>query len=120
MQIQTDTDNTIERHEPLTRHVESVVKDTLSRFSDRITRVMVHLSQNNDSKSSRGNHHCLMEARVEGHPPIAVSDHAASLHQAIHGAAEKLKRSIDGTLGRIKDSAKGSRNLAEAVPEEDE
>jgi ribosome-associated translation inhibitor RaiA len=120
MQIQIDTDNTIERHEPLTRHVESVVKDTLSRFSDQITRVVVHLSQTNDSRSSSGDHRCMMEGRVEGHPPIAVSDHAASLHQAIHGAAEKLKRSIDSTLGRINDSAKGSGNLAEAAPEEND
>jgi ribosomal subunit interface protein len=120
MQIQTNTDNTIERHEPLTRHVESVVKEALSRFSEHITRVVVHLSETNDHKSSSGDHRCLMEARVEGHPPIAASDHAASLHQAIHGAAEKLKRSIDSTLGRINDSAKGSNIVTEVVPEENE
>jgi ribosomal subunit interface protein len=118
MQIQTNTDNTIELHEPLTRHVESVVKEGLSRFSEHITRVEVHLSETNDHKSSSGDHRCLMEARVEGHPPIAASDHAASLHQAIHGAAEKLKRSVESTLGRIKDSNKGIKFVAEAVPEE--
>jgi ribosomal subunit interface protein len=110
MQIQTNTDNTIERHEPLTRHVESVVKEALSRFSDRVTRVVVHLSDSNDSKSSDGDHRCLMEARIEGHPPIAASDHGASMHQAIQAAAEKLKRSIDSTLGRISASAKDSIN----------
>jgi ribosomal subunit interface protein len=120
MQIQTNTDNTIEGHEPLSRHVESVVKEALSRFSEHITRVEVHLSETNDSKRSSGDHRCLMEARIEGHPPIAASDHAASLHQAIHGAAEKLKRSIDSTLGRINDSAKGSNIVAEANPEENE
>ncbi|MDB5762009.1 MAG: ribosomal subunit interface protein [Herminiimonas sp.] len=120
MQIQINTDNTIERHEPLTRHVESVVKETLSRFSEHITRVMVHLGETNDSKSGSGDHRCLMEARIEGHPPIAASDHAASLHQAIHGAADKLKRSIDSTLGRINDSAKGGNIVSEAVPEENE
>jgi ribosomal subunit interface protein len=106
MQIQINTDNMIEHHEPLTRHVESVIKETLSRFSNHITRVVVHLSATNDSKSSNGDHRCLMEARVEGHPPIAASDHAASLHQAIHAAAEKLKRSIGSTLGRISDNAR--------------
>jgi len=120
MQIQTNTDNTIERHEPLTTHVETVVKDTLSRFSTRITRVVVHLSQTNDAKSSSGDHRCLMEARIEGHPPIAASDHAASLHQAIQGAAEKLRRSIDSTLGRISDSGKDSNIAAESAPENDE
>jgi ribosomal subunit interface protein len=120
MQIQTNTDNTIERHEPLTRHVESVVKEALSRFSDRVTRVVVHLSDSNDSKSSDGDHRCLMEARIEGHPPIAASDHGASMHQAIHAAAEKLKRSIDSTLGRISASAKDSNIVADAVREASE
>jgi ribosome-associated translation inhibitor RaiA len=120
MQIQTNTDNTIERHEPLTRHVESVVKEALSRFSKQITRVVVHLSDTNDYKSSNGDHRCMMEARIEGHPPIAASDHGASLHQAIHGAAEKLKRSIDSTLGRISDGAKDSGIVAEDVLKENE
>jgi ribosomal subunit interface protein len=120
MQIQTNTDNTIERHESLTRHVESVVKEALSRFSDRVTRVVVHLSDSNDSKSSDGDHRCLMEARIEGHPPIAASDHGASMHQAIHAAAEKLKRSIDSTLGRISASAKDSNIVADAVREASE
>jgi ribosomal subunit interface protein len=120
MQIQTNTDNKIELHEPLTRHVESVVKEALSRFSKQISRVVVHLSDTNDYKSSNGDHRCLMEARIEGHPPIAASDHGASLHQAIHGAAEKLKRSIDSTLGRINDSAKGSSIVPKAAPEEND
>jgi len=121
MQIQTNTDNSIECHEPLTNHVESVVKEALSRFSKQITRVVVHLSDTNDYRSSSGDHRCMMEARIEGHPPIAASDHGASLHQAIHGAAEKLKRAIDSTLGRISDSTtKGNSIVVEAMPEEDE
>jgi ribosomal subunit interface protein len=120
MQIQTNTDSTIAHHAPLTAHVESVVKETLGRFSERITRVVVHLSQTDDSKSSSGDHRCLMEARMEGHPPIAASDHAASLHQAIDGAAEKLKRSIGSTLGRINDNAKGGGIIAGEAPEEGE
>ncbi len=120
MQIQINTDNTIERHEPLTRHVESVVGDALSRFSAHITRVVVHLSETNDSKSSSGDHRCVMEARIEGHPPIAAIDHAASLHQAIHGASEKLKRSIENTLGRMQSNTKGRKLVAETVPEENE
>lgn len=115
MQIETNTDNTIEHHEPLSKHVETVVEEALARFSERITRVVVHLSKIHDAKSSSGEHRCLMEARIEGHSPIAASDHAASLHQAIHGAAEKLKRSIDSTLGRISDSAKNSGHANEAA-----
>jgi ribosome-associated translation inhibitor RaiA len=42
-----------------------------------------------------------MEARVAGRQPVAVTDQAGSLHQAIDGAAQKLKRSLDSTLGKL-------------------
>ena len=118
MQIQTNTDNTVEQHEPLRNHVESVVHDSLSRFSDQISRVEVHLSSGHDHKASGGDHRCMMEARIDNHEPIAATDHGASLHQAIHGAAEKLKRGIDSTLGRITTSArKTTRPTSDAFSE---
>lgn len=117
MQIQTNTDNTIEHNEALASHVESVVKESLNRFGDQLTRVEIHLSETRDHKSG-GTHRCVMEARIAGHPPITITDHAAGLHQSIHGAVEKLKRSIDHTLGRISDSAKSSRIVAGADSEE--
>jgi hypothetical protein len=46
---------------------------------------------------------CLMEARLAGHQPMAVSHQAATLDEAIEGAAEKLERSLDGKLGRLND-----------------
>ncbi len=107
MQIQINSDSSIERHEPLSKHVETVVKNTLSHFSEHITRVEVHLSDTNGQKSGDADNRCLMEARLQGHQPIAVSDHAATLHQSIQGAADKLKRSLDSTLGKLSASTKG-------------
>ena len=43
----------------------------------------------------------MMEARLEGHQPIAVTDESDSLDEAIAGAADKLKRSLDHTLSRL-------------------
>lgn len=115
MQIQTNTDHTIEGTEALTTHVESVVNLAVGRFSEHITRVVVHLNKNNDSKSPTGDFRCLLEARVEGHAPVAASDHAGNLHQAIHGASEKLKRALSSTLGRLQDGVKGGPVVAEAI-----
>jgi len=106
MQIQVNTDNTVANHAPLVSHVETVVKEFLDRYAERISRVEVHLSMINDHKNKGGEHRCLMEARMEGHPPIAAGDSADTLHQAIHSAAEKLKKAIESTLGRINDSAR--------------
>ncbi|MEO7496272.1 MAG: HPF/RaiA family ribosome-associated protein [Massilia sp.] len=103
MQINIRTDKTIERHQGLDDHVESVVKGAVGRFGEHITRVEVHLSDENSQKSVDGGNRCMLEARVTGYQPIAVSDHATHLHLAIGGAADKLKRAIDSALGRLHD-----------------
>lgn len=117
MQININCDKTIERHASLDAHVQTVVDAAIHRFAEQITRVEVHLSDNNSQKSADGDNRCLMEARVNGYQPIAVSAHAATLHQAISGAADKLKRAIDSALGRLHDS---QRHAAAPVPAEAE
>jgi ribosome-associated translation inhibitor RaiA len=42
-----------------------------------------------------------MEARLEGRRPIAVTHQAATLDQAVDGAADKLAKLIESTLGRL-------------------
>ena len=103
MQININTDKTIERHKGLDDHVESVVQSAIARFGEHITRVEVHLSDDNNKKSADGGNRCLLEARVTGYQPIAVSDHSEHLHLAITGAADKLKRALDSALGRLHD-----------------
>lgn len=101
MQIQVNTDKTIDNHAGLDDHVQTVVTNALHRFGEQITRVEVHLSDNLGQKSADGDNRCLMEARLTGLQPIAVSDHAATLHQAIGGATDKLKRAIDTAVGKL-------------------
>jgi ribosome-associated translation inhibitor RaiA len=100
MQIQINTDHNIENHEALAAQVSSVVESALSRISDHITRVEVHLSDESSHKSSQNDKRCMMEARLERHQPIAVTHHAATLNQAVEGAADKLARLIENTLER--------------------
>ncbi len=103
MQIQTNTDSSIKGGEALTAHVEVVVKNALERFSNRITRVEVHLSDENSQKGGQNDKRCMMEARLEGRQPTAVTHQAATLEKAIEGATDKLKRHIESTLERIAD-----------------
>lgn len=102
MHIQINTDSNIEGNDALTQQVEALVRDTLDRFSEQITRIEIHLSdENSDKKSGTGDNRCLLEARLAGLQPISVSDQAATLEQAVDGALKKLKRSLDSTLGRL-------------------
>ena len=103
MQINVNTDKTIDRTQGLDEHVQTVVGAAVQRFGEQITRIEVHLSDENAEKSADGGSRCTLEARVTGYQPVAVSNHAATLHQAINGAADKLKRAIDSALGRLHD-----------------
>lgn len=103
MQIQINTDNNIEGREEFATHVKGVVESALSRFSDRLTWIEVHLSDENSDKSGQDDKRCTMEARLEGRQPTAVTHAAATLDQAVDGAADKLGRLLESALGRLRD-----------------
>lgn len=100
MQIQINTDHHIEGHEALAAWATGEVQSALSRHSDHITRVEVHLSDENGHKSGQSDKRCVMEARVEGRQPMAVTHNAENVHLAVTGAADKLTRMIASALGR--------------------
>jgi ribosome-associated translation inhibitor RaiA len=102
MLIQINSDSNIEGDNALAQRVEAVMRDALDRFSEQITRVEVHLGDENSGKKfGTDDKRCLLEARLVGLQPIAVSHQAATLEQAIDGAVKQLKRSLDSTLGRL-------------------
>ena len=99
MHIEFSTDNKTGGNDKLAAHVKSVVQGALGRFSDRITRVEVHLSDLNSEKGGHDDKRCMMEVRLEGRQPTAVTHQAATFEQAISGATGKLKRSVESALG---------------------
>lgn len=104
MQILVNTDNNIRGTAELHARVSAVVEDSLGRFGDRITRVEVQLTDENSSQKTGDNDmRCALEARVAGHQPIAVTHLAPTLEEAVDGACDKLQRTLDRTLGRIRD-----------------
>ena len=104
MQVLTNTDRNIAGSEALSAQVETSVTDALGRLSEQVTRVEVHLSDENSHKGGADDKRCLMEARLEGRPPTAVSHRAPSVQLAIDGAAAKLARVIESTIERRRSS----------------
>lgn len=102
MIIQVNTDRNIEGTRELVRQIKAVVGDGLERYGEKITRVEVHLSDENGAKKSgTQDMRCLLEARLAGLQPLAVSHQAASMEQAVDGAVDKLLRSLEATLGKL-------------------
>ena len=104
MQVLVNSDHHIVGGEELTERVQGVVEGKLERFNGRITRVEVHLNDLNSVKLGERDKRCMMEARLGGMKPIAVSHEAPTLTEAIHVAADKLERAIEHALGRLEDT----------------
>ncbi len=104
MQIQFNTDKNVIGSEDLIASSTSLISEELSRFSDQITRLEIHLSDDDGKKDGFNDKRCMVEARLAGMKPIAVTDHANSPEQAVLGAIDKLKTSLEKITGRLKDS----------------
>lgn len=104
MQIQINTDHNIAGDEAAAAQMRTTVEESLRRVREPITRVEVHLSDQDGSAKSGGQEmRCMMEARLEGREPLAASHSASTVDRAIEGAAAKLARVIERTVGRTRD-----------------
>ncbi len=79
------------------------IKNELARFDEIVTRIEVHVSDENGNKSTPNDKKCVIEARVEKKQPIAVTATADSPEKAFYEALEKMQRVLDTTLDKIKE-----------------
>lgn len=101
MKIQINTDKTINGDKRHNDFFSSQLAQKLKRFDSHLTRIEAHISDENGLKEGANDTRCLLEARMEGRQPIAVSHQADTYEQAVSGAIDKLKSSLDTIIGRI-------------------
>ena len=101
MQIQVNSDNHIQSSIRLEEWVRTTIESTLERYEEDLTRVEVHLADENGDKPGPHDMRCQLEARPKGHQPISVTHKADSLEQAIDGAATKLDHALEHLFGRL-------------------
>jgi ribosome-associated translation inhibitor RaiA len=87
--------------EALAARVQLMVEGAVGHLAEHITRIEAHLSDENADKHGEADKRCMLEARLNGIKPIAVTHQAESMLLAIDGAAEKLEHAIAHTLGRL-------------------
>jgi ribosome-associated translation inhibitor RaiA len=101
MTIQFNTDKSVPGNEEFTATFLNLIEDGLSRYDHHITRLEVHLSDEDRLKEGMNTKRCLLEARLKGRQPFSVINQSDTYDQAVSGAVDKLTTSLDTILGRL-------------------
>lgn len=101
MTIQINTDKTLTGEKRSSDFFTSQISEALQRFESHITRIEVHLKDENGKKDEFNHISCVLEARLEGRQPIAITNQADTIELAVTGAIDKIKNAIETILGRI-------------------
>ena len=113
MQIQVHSDNHIEGSARLADWVSASVASKLERFDDELTRVVVHLNDENGEKAGAQDKRCQIEARPKGLQPTSVTHRAETLALALDGALDKLGNALGHQFGKLR--AKRSASQAQRI-----
>ncbi len=109
LKIIINSDSNLEIDAAVSQQIETDIEKRLGRFEDKITRVVVHLSDENANKEGgQDDKRCMLEARPEGKNAINVTHNAPTVQVAVNHATRKMERLLDETFKRIKDP-KGGR-----------
>jgi len=84
----------MDKSDAVNGHIEQELGSAVGRFSERLTRVEVHLSDENAGKSGPDDKRVMFEARPRGMDPIAVEARDNDMYKAISEAAGKLRRAL--------------------------
>ena len=101
MQILIETDRNITQTAQQDERTERTLRSAIGRFEQRLSRVQIHLSDENSNKGGSDDKRCMIEARPEGLDPLAVQHKAATIELAIDGASVKLGSALDSLFGRL-------------------
>lgn len=109
MTIQFDTAHNVKATEEFKAPLVNILSEKLDKYSQQISRLEVHLSDENGHKDGMNDKRCLLEAHVAGIPHVVVTDHSNSYEQAVNGAIDKLIASLHSINGRLAHSHKASK-----------
>ncbi len=99
MEFQFNTSNAITGDDDVRARVEAAVRSKLDRISDLITRLELHISDENGPRGGVDKR-AVLEGRPRGFDPISVTHSAATVDAAAAGAADKLLKAVQTQQGK--------------------
>ncbi len=101
MQFQLNTDKNIQSDDRLAKVSENTVVSTLGHLAGRLSRIEVHLADDNAAKGGSDDIRCTIEARPEGMQPQTVTHSDANIEAALRGGAKKIRARLDSEFGKL-------------------
>ena len=102
MEILINTDHNIEGPAQMRAYFQEQIETQFERFREHLSRIEVKISDENGDKKSENDKRCVLEARIKGMQPIAVTSFGNTVEKAFNTAADKLKTSLDSTIGKLR------------------
>jgi ribosome-associated translation inhibitor RaiA len=116
MQIQLNSDHHITASPGLQDEVERILLQQLKYLAEDVTRIEVHLNDENSMKGGDSDKRCMLEARVTGLQPVVSEHRAPTVELALTGAAEQLTRALKNALEKLDSRRKGSSSIRGMEP----
>ncbi|WP_341710877.1 HPF/RaiA family ribosome-associated protein [Erythrobacter sp.] len=111
MQVQFNSDSSVMGTDNVASRIEAKVRDKLARFEERLTRLEVHVHDEQRHTHGHDDKACTIEARPRGGRPIGVTEHGSTVDDAARRAATTLAQRLERHFGR------GSRHGHDPRPE---
>ena len=101
MQFQFNSDHTVMGTENVAERIETMMREKFARFEGRLTRLEVHVTDENGHKHGHDDKACTIEARPRGGKPIGVTEHGAKVDAAARKAATTMVQRLERVFGKI-------------------
>ena len=101
MQFQLNTDSHIQGDDRLAEIAREIASGALGHHLARLTRIEVHLQDENAAKGGPDDIRCMIEARPEGMKPLSATHNGADVEAALRGAGRKLRNLLDSEHGKL-------------------
>ena len=100
MQVQFNSDSSVMGTENVAARIEAKVREKLARFEERLTRVEIHVHDENAHKHGHDDKACTIEARPRGGKPVGVTEGASTVDDAARKAASTLAQRLTRHFGK--------------------
>ncbi len=110
MEIQFNTNSSVMGTENVAERIEAQLRNRLGRFEDRLTRLEVHVRDDNANKGGVDKS-CTIEARPRGGNPVSVTAQASDVDGAAREAGAKMASLLDSQFGKADRHPRGEQPI---------